>query len=99
MIGVNIDSLNTLIKKSDLILDSLQDNSKKIINCINDLNNCYSGSSLEFLFYEPVKEINNIKTISSVVSSYADVLKSIKTSYLKQDESLKYQVNHINSKL
>lgn len=99
MIGVNINSLDALIKKNNLYLDSFNDNSNKLINCINELGTCYSGNSLEYLFSEPMDEIKNIKTISNVIESYSITLSGVKASYQKQDLNLKTQINHMNSNL
>ena len=99
MIGVNIDNLDTLIKKNDLYLQSYNNNSRRLISAINELNSCYSGSSLEYLFTEPMKEIKNIQTISSVIENYSNILTGVKISYQKQDLNLKTQINHMNSKL
>ena len=97
MIGVNINNLDTLIKKNNLYLSSFNDDSKKLINCINELNACYSGNSLEYLFSEPMNEIKNINTISKVIESYSTTLSGVKDSYQKQDLNLKTQISHMNS--
>lgn len=99
MIGVNVDNLDTLVKKNNMYLNSFNSNSKKLIGIINELKFCYSGSSLEYLFSEPIKEIKNIETISSIIENYSNVLIGVKTSYQKQDELLKTQVNHMKSNL
>lgn len=99
MVGVNVDNINTLIKKNNLYLDSFNSNSKRLVSAINDLKSCYGGSSLEYLFSEPMNEIKNIQTISSVIKNYSNVLSGVKTSYQQQDSNLKTQINRINSKL
>lgn len=99
MVGVNIDNINTLIKKNNLYSMSFNSNSKKLVGAINELNNCYSGSSLQYLFKEPMDEIKNIQTISNVIEGYSNVLESVKYSYQQEDFNLKKQANHINSKL
>lgn len=97
--GVNINNLDALIKKNNLYLSSFNDNSNKLINCINELRTCYSGNSLEYLFSEPMNEIKNVKTISNVIESYSNALSGVKDSYQKQDLNLKTQLNHMNSNL
>lgn len=99
MIGVNLDNLETLIKKNNIYLNSFNTNKKRLLNSINDLNNCYEGSSLEFLFMELQKEKNNIETISKVIENYSDILYGVKCSYENQDQNFKIQINRINSNL
>ena len=99
MIGVNIDNLETLRKKNDLYLDSFNNNIKKLISIKNELNSCYSGISLDYLFLEPMSQTENIKTISNLIESYSNVLINVKNGYLAQDVNLKIQTDHINSEL
>ena len=99
MIGVNVDNLDTLIKKNNIYLNSFNSNYKRLVSAINELNSCYSGSSLEYLFTEPMKEIKNIQTISNVIENYSNILSGVKISYQQQDQTFKAQVNHMNSKL
>lgn len=99
MIGVNVDNLNTLIKRNNFHLSSIKSNEKRLINAINELDSCYGGSSLEYLFSEPIKEIKNIQTITSVLENYSNILYGVKISYQKQDETFSNQIIHINSNL
>ena len=99
MIGVNIDNLETLRKKNDLYLDSFNNNSKKLISIKNELNSCYSGISLDYLFLEPIGQIGNLTSISNLIESYSNVLVNVKNGYLAQDINLKTQTNRINSEL
>ena len=98
MIGINVDNINTLIKKNNLYLNSYNSNSKKLVSAINSLNSCYDGSSLEYLFSEPINEIKNIQNISKVIENYSNILTGVKNSYQQQDQTFKVQLNHINSK-
>lgn len=99
MIGINIDNLEMIIKKNNLYSQSFNSNSKKLESSISDLNSCYSGNSLQYLFSEPMKAIENLRVISTVVENYSNVLYAVKCSYQKQDETFKNQLNHINSNL
>lgn len=99
MNGVNIDKLDMLISKNNMYLNSYNSNSRRLISAINDLKSCYSGNSLQYLFSEPMNEVKNIKTISNVIENYSDILSGIKKSYQRQDQNLKAQINHMNSKL
>lgn len=99
MIGVNIDNLKTLLKKNNSYLQSFNTNSKKMISIIKDLNSCYSGTSIEFLFSQPKNEIINIQTIYEILENYYDILLATQLSYQKQDDLLKTQISHIDSNL
>lgn len=99
MIGINTDNIDTLIKKNNIYLNSFNLNKRKLISSINELDNCYNGSSLEYLFIEPQKEKKNIETISNVIDNYSDILYSVKCGYQNQDQYLKSQTNHMNSNL
>ena len=99
MTGVNVDNLDMLIKKNNLYLDSYNSNSRRLVSAINDLSTCYSGSSLEYLFSEPMNELKNIQTIPSIMENYSNILSGVKMSYQQQDQNLKAQVSHMNSKI
>ena len=99
MIGVNLDNIDALIKKNNSYSSSISTNSNRLVNVINELKDCYSGSSLDYLFGLPVNQIANIKSILKVIQNYSDVLYNVKTSYQKQDINLKNQINHLNSNL
>lgn len=99
MIGINVDNIDTLIKKNNLYLSSFNNNSRRLVNAINDLNECYSGSSLEYLFKEPINEIKNIQTISNIIENYSNVLYGVKVSYQRQDQNLKDNASRIISNL
>lgn len=97
MIGVSLDNLEKIIKKNNANLQSLDSNLKKIKSVIDDLNSCYSGRELEYLFIEPAKQKTNIGKISDIVKNYSDVLYGVECSYKSQDLNLTRQINHINS--
>ena len=99
MIGVNIDNLNTLIKKNNFYFNSYNSNSKKLVNSMNELNECYSGNSLNYLFTGPMNEVKNVQTITKIIKNYSDILYGVKISYEKQDEIFKTQISRMNSKL
>ena len=99
MIGVNIDNIDALIKKNNLYFNSLDSNLKTLQSIINDLDNCYSGNNLSYLFSEPINSIKDIQTIPTIIKSYSDVLTQVKLSYQAQDENIKAQINHLNSNL
>ena len=99
MNGIDINNLDTIIKKNNLYLSSFNNNSRRLVSAINDLNECYSGSSLEYLFKEPINEIKNIQTISNIIENYSNVLYGVKVSYQRQDQNLKDNASRIISNL
>lgn len=97
MMGVNVDGIDNLIKRSDLYLDSYNSNSAKLLSNLSDLQNCYSGNDLNFLFSEPISETENIKTISGILTNYSSVVSDVKVAYQAQDMNLRVQTNHVDS--
>ena len=95
MNGINIDNLDSLIKKSKAYLNSYSSDSRRLVNAINELRSCYSGASLDYLF-KPLKETSNIESITDVVDSYVDTLQMVKSGYQKQDSIFKSQINNID---
>lgn len=99
MIGINVNNLDTLIKKNNFYLSSVKDSRKKLTTSISSLEDCYDGNSLNYLFSAPIREIENIKAITEVIQSYSDTLTGVKFSYRKQDSIISNQINRINSSL
>lgn len=99
MVGINVDNLNALIKKNNLYLNSYNSNSKKLVGTINELKSCYAGSSLEYLFSEPINEIKNLQSIPGILGNYSNVLAGVKLSYQQQDQKFQTQINRINQNL
>jgi len=97
MVGVNVDGIDNLIKRCDLYLDSYNGNSAKLLSNLSDLQNSYSGNDLNFLFSEPINEIENIKTISGILTNYSSVVGDVKVAYQAQDMNLRVQTNRIDS--
>ena len=97
MIGVNLDNLDKVIKINNLNYDSLDGNFKQLISSMNDLSNCYSGTSINFVFSEPIRQVDNVKKIKSIVKNYSDVLTDVKISYEKQDEQFQALFKNSNS--
>ena len=96
MIGINVEYLDALIKKNSVYVTSIKDSQKKLIDSINELDECYSGRDIEQVFLVPKKERTNIKLISKVMENYLDILKDVKLSYETQDLNLKIQTTRID---
>jgi len=97
--GININNLNNLIRKNNFYSDSIAKNKNRLIKNSNQLNFCYDGKCLNYLFSKIIIENNNIEKISNIVESYSDVLNYVKRDYQRQDINAKTQINHIDSKL
>ena len=85
MIGINIENLGKLIKVNNMNKISLETNINNLITIIDDLQSCYSGNELNYLFSSIDKEKDNLKGISNIVESYSEVLSNVKISYEQQD--------------
>ena len=99
MIGINIETLNSIMSRTSDSNDNYSYNSKDLSNTIDDLKSCYRGSALNFLFNGAFDSISQLDKIKKVLASYIDILEDVKKSYVKQDEIFKQQLNHISSSL
>jgi len=99
MIGVNVDNLDTLVKKNDFFVQSLSTTNNDLVKTLNELGSCYEGDSLYYLFSKVTNQVSNAKSIIGIVDNYSSVLSSIKYSYQQQDLNMKLQIDNINSKL
>ncbi len=97
MIGVNIDVIDSLIKKNNMYLQAFNTDARKLLGSMNELTQCYSGKSLEYLFREPLNEMIKIQSISKLIQNYSTILSGAKASYQTQDQIVKQQVDHINA--
>lgn len=97
MIGINVDNLDTLIKKHNNCFDEFSDNADNLLDCFNELDDFYDGRSLQFLFYDLSLQKKNISNILSITKSYVDVLSNVKKGYIAQDSNVTKTINNINS--
>ena len=98
-IGVSTDSLNSFIQKNNFYVDSIVENEKSLINAINELDQCYSGKTLDFVFFKIMKEQKNIEKLTRTVQSYSDFLYCIDKAYRKQNENVAIQISYNKSNL
>ena len=96
MLGLNIDGIGGLVKRDNLYLDSYNSNSARLLSVLYELQRCYSGNDLNFLFSGPVNENEKLKTIENILSSYPKALDDVKKSYEAEDVNLKIQVQHMD---
>lgn len=97
MIGVNTDSLNSIIDRTSDGRDSFINNSKKLSNVIDSLESCYNGNYINYLFNNMIERTNDLEKIEKILSNYIEILNEVKKSYIKQNEIFKDQLNHVSS--
>ena len=96
MLGVNVDGIESLIKRENLYLNSYNGNSTRLLSVLSELQRCYSGSDLDFLFADLIDENEEFKTIEDVLNSYPKALDDVKKSYEAEDINLKIQVQQVD---
>ena len=96
MSGVNVDGIESLIKRENLYLDSYNSNSTRLLSVLSELQRCYSGSDLDFLFSDLIDENDQFKIIEDVLGSYPKALDDVKKSYEAEDINLRIQVQQID---
>lgn len=94
MIGIDIDNLDKLIKLNNMSVDEITKYIKNIIFSITELDECYTGKDLDFVFSELMIQRSNINKIPSLISNYSTVLSSVKQSYKMQDDNVHSIMNH-----
>ena len=99
MIGISIETFDSILTRASDSKDSYNGNSKNLSNTMYDLENCYNGSILNFLFDRPISSLNHLSKIKEVLANNIDILENVKKSYVKQDEIFNQQLNHISSNL
>lgn len=97
MIGVDVDNIDSLIKKCNN--NPMEDDIANLVRVINELPECYKGSDLDFLFNKPLDEQKNLYLISKIAHKYVDVLSSVRTGYYEQSLNLQHQLQNISSKM
>ena len=94
MKGIYVFSMDNIISKLEYVQNGLSENLKRLDDSFDILSEGYHGSDLDRIFYNP----QTIK-LTGVIQNYIDVLKAVKTSYIKQEEIISNQLKHINSKI
>lgn len=97
MIGIDIERLDTVIKKNDIFCDSINNNINSMIENINELNSLYLGNDLQFLFQNLTEQVTELGSIPKIVESYSEVMRNVKTGYLAQNVNLNYKLSRISS--
>lgn len=97
--GINVENLNAFIRKNNFYLTSIENNKKSMIKAIDELNTCYEGRTLEFLFSKILMEKKNIESLTKAVQSYSSALYNAGIAYQKQDIKLQSQIQHSNFNL
>ena len=85
MIGVDIVGLNVLMKKFDYVNDDTKKKIKKISSLIDDIADCYVGSSVNAIYSLVDKQRTNLSKISSLTDSYLKTLGVLRETYIFQE--------------
>lgn len=99
MIGINTESLNSIINRTIEAKDSYINDSKRLSNIIDSLESCYNGNYINYLFDDTIEKCDELKNIEKVLSNYIEVLDDVKKSYIKQNDIFKDQMSHVSSNL
>lgn len=99
MVGINIDTLNSIITRTIDNNDSYVSNSKSLSNIIDSLESCYAGNAIGYLFNDLIEGKRELKNIDKVIHNDIDILNGVKESYIKQNQIFKDQINHISSNI
>ena len=99
MIGINVDMLNSIINRTSGSNENFNVDSRNLSNIMANLEDCYNGSVLNFLFSKPSDAIRQLDKIKEVLSNRVDILSDVKKSYIKQNDIFSQQLNHMSSNL
>lgn len=94
MVGINLLNFDNFMKKNYNNISMLNEARDDLLNCMNELNNLYSGKSIDFLFENVVEQKNVFDKISNVVDGYIEVLLEVKKSYEMQSFEIVSKINN-----
>lgn len=96
MNGINEEMIDSIISKLQDMGNSSASNFRGVDNSFDALTQGVRGSEVLYILEPPFSTKFSIK---EVIENYIDLLNSVKTSYVKQNNILQEQINHINSRL
>ena len=97
MVGINIDTLDSIISRTSESIDNYNGNSKDLSNVVDGLEYCYGGNCINFLFRGSMESLNQLGNIEKVLSNYIEVLSDVRKSYVKQNEIFSDQLSRVSS--
>ena len=93
MSGIDASKLEEFIKKNEHIYTSINDNKRNIVLSLKKLDDSYDGKILNDIFAKLITQDAVFNDIMPVLENYILLLKSVKKSYIQQDENLSQYVN------
>lgn len=102
MVGINVEMLSNIINNLESQIENSNRYLNKMVEVTKDLDRCYytrSRSDIKFLFSGLGNNEQIIRNIKTMLQSYPKILRSVKTSYVKQDQIFSEEINHIISKI
>lgn len=97
--GIYVENLEMLKTKNNYYSDSAKETKKQLISSMKNLNSCYAGQSLNYLFSKISGETLTIDKITNIIESYSDILEMMKVYYQKQDYETSTMIKASNSEL
>lgn len=96
MMGVSVDGINALLRECELYYSSYNNNSAKLLTTLSDLQSCYNGDDLDFLFDGIINATESIKPLSNILDNYSSIVRDVKFAYETQDINLRTQTSRID---
>lgn len=96
---LDLGKYQELLDKNNSYLAVVKKDSQNFISIIEQLENCCSGKTMDFMFSPLRSHVLDLMRISTVFENYLDALNSVKKNYELQSISLAQQVNHVSRKL
>lgn len=100
MVGIDIDRFDSIMNNSQELMEYILPDLNKLVNVVSGANKCcFAGADISYLFNGVENNEIRIKNMKKMILSYPNVLKSVKSSYITQDNIFHSEVGHIVSKL
>lgn len=97
MYGVHLDNLDKVTKINEINSEAVKEDLTNIKKNIEELSNCFSGTSISFAFQELQNQQSNLFRIHEVVDNYSIILTEVKNSYVNQDLNVNSTIKSTNS--
>ena len=95
MSGIDAIKLEEFIKKNENICNSINSNKNNVLSSLKKLDDSYDGKILNDIFSKLVAQESIFNNFVPALENYILVLKSVKKSYVHQDENLSQYINKI----
>ncbi|MBR6516464.1 MAG: hypothetical protein IKT40_06365 [Bacilli bacterium] len=96
MAGIDAIKLERFIQKNENIYGSVAFNNKKIKAVLKELDDSYSGKTLNNIFSKLRVQDSNFSRVLPVLESYVSLLKDVRKNYIIQDKLISQYMNKKN---